>query len=140
MIHQLKIAVVRRPEDWICYVPPDDLGCSLHNPLFDSDGHEAEDILTICFVLRVGICVDFWFEGAVFGAGLFGGCSRLCENVLFPDVDCQLLVIERVSNGARQSLYSVGGVFEQLSLEDALDLGDELVHVVVGVAAGLVFV
>ena len=47
LIHQLKIAVVCRPEDWICYVPSGDFGYSLCNPLLDSNGRKAEDVLTI---------------------------------------------------------------------------------------------
>ena len=47
LIHQLKISVFRRPEDWIRYVPPDDLGYSLRNPLLDFDGREAEDVMKI---------------------------------------------------------------------------------------------
>ena len=57
LIHQLEISIVRRPGDWVCCVPTDNLSYSLHNPLFESDCHEAEDVLTICFVLRVAI----WF-------------------------------------------------------------------------------
>ena len=75
LIHRLKIAVVRRPEDWILYVPPEDLGYSLRDILFDPDGHKAEDVLTICFVLRVAVCIALRFNGAVFNAGSFGGCS-----------------------------------------------------------------
>ena len=74
MIHRLEIAVVRCPEDWFRYVLPDYLGYSLRDPLFDSDCRKAEDVLTICFVLRVAIGVDLWFNGAVFDAGLFCGC------------------------------------------------------------------
>ena len=75
LIHQLKIYVVRRPEDWIHYVPPDDLGYFLRDPLFESDGRKTEDVLTICFFLRVAICVGFCLDSAVFDAGSFTGCS-----------------------------------------------------------------
>ena len=106
------------------------------DPLFDSDCREAEDVLMICFVLRIAICVDIWFDDAVFNASSFLGCSRQCGHVSFPYVDCRLVVIECVSDGDCQSLHSVGGVFEQLLLEDTLDLGDERFCVVLAVSAG----
>ena len=56
------------------------------------------------------------------------------------DVDRRHLVIDCVYDGARQSLHSSGGVFKQLSLDDALDLCDERVRVVVGVAVDFVLV
>ena len=49
-------------------------------------------------------------------------------------------MVERVSDGALQSLHSVGGVFEKFLLEDALDLCDDRIYVVVGVSADLVLV
>ena len=73
LIDLLKIAVVCRPEDWIRDIPPGDLCYSLRDSLFDSDGREAEDVLKILLVLRVAVCVDFRFDGAVFDAVLFGG-------------------------------------------------------------------
>ena len=51
-----------------------------------------------------------------------------------------LVGIERIYAGDHQYLNSVGGVFEQLLLEGALDLGDDCVRIIVGVAADLVFV
>ena len=73
LIHHPKLSVVCCPEDWIRYVLPEDLDYSLHDTLFDSDGREEEDFLTICFVLRVTIRVDLWFNGAIFDSGSFGG-------------------------------------------------------------------
>ena len=55
MIHQLKIDVVCRPEDWIRDVPSDYLCYSLRDSLFYSNGCEAEDVLKICLVLRVDV-------------------------------------------------------------------------------------
>ena len=55
LIHKLESAVVCRPEDWIRYVPTDDLGYFLRDTLFDFDCRKMEDILTICFVLSVAI-------------------------------------------------------------------------------------
>ena len=83
LIHQLEISVFRRPGYWIRYVPPDNLGYSLWDPFFDSNCCNAEDVLTIFFVLRIHICVNLWFDGAVFNAGLFGICSRRYEHVSF---------------------------------------------------------
>ena len=74
LIHQLKIAVVCSPEDWICYVPSGDFVYSLCNPLLESNGRKAEDVLTICFVLRVAICDDLRFDGAIINDGSFGCC------------------------------------------------------------------
>ena len=45
-------------------------------------------------------------------------------------MDGQLVVVERSSDGACQSLHLAGGVFKKLSLEDALDLCDDCVRVV----------
>ena len=75
MIHQLKIAVVRRPEDWIRDVPSDYLCYSLRDSLFYSNGCEAEDVLEICLVLRVDVFVYFRLDFAVFDACSFIGCS-----------------------------------------------------------------
>ena len=55
-------------------------------------------------------------------------------------MNCRLVVIERVSDGTREFFHSVGRVFKEFSLKDALDLGDERVHVVVGIATDFVFV
>ena len=55
-------------------------------------------------------------------------------------MDRRLVVVESVSDGARRSLNYVGGNFEQFPIEDALNLCDERVHVVVGVAADFVLV
>ena len=87
LIHQLKIATVRRPEDWICDVPPDYLFYSLRDSLFYSDGREAEDILRIRLVLRVTGCVYLQFNSAIFNTGSFGGCSQRCKHILFLDMD-----------------------------------------------------
>ena len=73
LIHQLKIAAVRSPEDCIRDVPPNDICYSLCAPLFESNDREAEAVLKICLVLRVTIRVDFWFNGAIFDVGSFGG-------------------------------------------------------------------
>ena len=64
MIHQLKIIVVRFPEDCISYFPPNDLGYYFRDLLFDSD-----------FFVVVDIGVDLRFDGDVFDAGSFRGCS-----------------------------------------------------------------
>ena len=58
LIHRLEINVVRCLEDWVRYVPPDDLGYSLRDPLLDADFREAEDVLPIGFVLRVAVVVN----------------------------------------------------------------------------------
>ena len=140
MIHRLEISVVRRPEDWVDYVSPDDLGYSLRYPLLDTYCREAEDVLPIGFVLRVAIVVNLWLDSAVVGADPFGGRSGRRKHVSLLDVDGRLVVFERVVEVARQSLHSVGGVFEQLPLKDALHLYDECICVVVGVGSGFVFV
>ena len=73
LIHRLEIAVVRRLEDGVRDVPPNDLGYPLCDPLLDVDCREAEDVLSIGFVLSVAIVIDLWFDGAFVGAGVFGG-------------------------------------------------------------------
>ena len=140
LIHQIEIAVVHCPEDCVCYVPPDDLGYSLRNPLFDFDFSEAEDVLLSCFVLHVDIVVYLRFDGSFIGAGAFGGSYQRCKHISFLYVDCQLVLNERVTDVASQSLHSVGRVFEQLSLEDALDLCNEYVRVILGVDADFILV
>ena len=50
------------------------------------------------------------------------------------------VVVECVSDVDRQSLHSVGEVFEQFLIKDALDLRDDRVHIVVGVASKFVLV
>ena len=97
MIHRLEIYVVRCPEGWVRYVPPNDLGYPLCDPLLDSDCCKAEEVLPISFVLRVDV-VNLWFSGAVVGAGVFGGRSQRREHVTLLDVDCRLVVIESVEN------------------------------------------
>ena len=109
-------------EDGGCDVPPDNLGNLLRDPLLDANLSKAKDVLLIGFVLRIAVVCDLWFDGAVVGAGAFGGRSRSREHVSLIYVDSQLVVVERVADVARQSLHSVGEVFVQLSLDDALDL------------------
>ena len=87
MIQLFKITVVRRPGDWVCDVPPNDLCYYLRDSLFDSIIREVEDVWTICFVLSVAICIDLWFDGAVFDTISFGGYSQRCEHVSFLHVD-----------------------------------------------------
>ena len=135
LIHRLDINVVRCPEGWVRYDPPGDLGCSLCDPLLDSDCREAEDVLPIGFVLRVADVVNLWFNRAVISAGVFGGRSQRREHVNLLDVDCRLVVIERVADVLRQSIHSLHGVFEQLPFEGALNFCDERIRVVVGIAA-----
>ena len=72
--------------------------------------------------------------------GPFGGRSRHREHVSLFDVHSGFGVVYRVTNVACQSLHSIGGVFEQQPLEDALDLCDERICVLVGVDADLVLV
>ena len=74
-------------EDGVCDAPPENLGNPLRNPLLDADYHEAEDVLPIRFVLRVAVVSDLWFNGAVVGAGAFGGRSRRREHISLLDVD-----------------------------------------------------
>ena len=100
LIHQLEIAVVRCSEDRVCDVPPDNIGNPLRNPLIQSDRREAEDVLPIGFVLRVDVVINIWFDGAVVGAGAFGGRSGRCKHVSLLDVDSGLVFIERVSYDA----------------------------------------
>ena len=140
LIHQLEIAAVRHLEDGVHDVPPSNLGNLLQNPLLDADCRRVEKVFPIVFVLRVAVVRDLWFEGAVVGAGAFSGCSRRHEHVSLLDVDGRLVVIERVADVDSQSLHSISGVFVQLSLEDALDLCEEHIHIVVCVAANLVLV
>ena len=87
LIYQLEIAVVRHSEDGVCDAPPDNLGNILRNPLLDADYLEAEDVLPIGFVLRIAVVSDLWFDGAVVGAGTFGGRSRRRNHVSLLDVD-----------------------------------------------------
>ena len=55
LIQQLEISVVRRPENGVCDVRPNNLGNPLRNPLrnplLDVNFREAEDVLPIGFVL-----------------------------------------------------------------------------------------
>ena len=110
LIHLLEIAVVCRPEDGVCGVPPKNLGNPFRNPLLDANCREAEDVLPIGFVLRVaGVC-NLWFDGADVGSGALDGRSRRYKHVSLLDVNGRLVFIERVADVARKSLYSVGGV------------------------------
>ena len=140
LIHRLEIDVVRRPDDGVCYVPPDDLGNSLHDPLLDTDCRKAEDVLPIGFVLRVAVVFYLWFGGAIVGVGAFGGHSQRHKHISLIGVDGRLVVVERVADVARQSLHSVSRVFVQLSFEDALDLCEERIRIVLCVVADLVLV
>ena len=140
LIHRLEINVVRGPEDWVRYVPPDDLGYSLRDPLLKANCREAEDVLPISFLLRVAIVVNIWINGAFVGAGVFGGRSQRRKHVTLLYVDCRLVVIECVADVARQYLHSVRKVFKQLPFEGALNLCDERIRVVVGIAFNFVIV
>ena len=75
LIHRFEVAVVRRPEDGVCDVPPDDLGNTLCNPLLDADCREAEEVLLIGFVLHVNVVRNLWLDSAVVGAGALGNRS-----------------------------------------------------------------
>ena len=86
LIHRLEITVVCCSEDGVRDVPPDYLGDPLRDSLLDSDCREAEDVLLIGFVLRVAVVINLWFDGAVVGAGAFGGRSRRREHVSLLDV------------------------------------------------------
>ena len=71
-VHQLETTVVRCLEDGVCGVPTNDLGHPLCNPLLDSKCREAEDVLTIGFVLRVTVVCNLLINGAVVGVGTLG--------------------------------------------------------------------
>ena len=111
LVHQLEIAVVRRLEDGVYGVPPDDLVNPLRDPLLDADCCEAEDVLPIGFVLRVAVVCDLWLNGAVFVASALIGRSRRFEHVSLLDMNGLLLFVERVADVSCKSLHSVGGVF-----------------------------
>ena len=86
LINLFEIAVVRRSEDWVHDVPPNDLGYSLSNPLLDADCRKAEEVLPIGFFLRISVVIDLWFNDTVVGASAFSGRSRCCEHVSLLDV------------------------------------------------------
>ena len=75
LFYQLEVAVVRRPEDGVYDVPPNDIGDLLCNTLLDANCREAEDILPIGLVLRVAVVCNLWIDGAFVGAGALGGRS-----------------------------------------------------------------
>ena len=109
-------------EDGVRDVPPDHLGDLLCDSLFDANFREAEDVLPIRFVPCVAVVVDLGVNSAIVGAGSFDGRSRRREHASLLDVQGSFLVVERVANVARQPLHSVVRVFEQMPLEDVLDL------------------
>ena len=48
-----------------------------------ADFCEMEDVLPIGYVLRVAVIVNLWFDGAVVGAGAFGGRSQRTSTSIF---------------------------------------------------------
>ena len=109
-------------------------------PSLTSIAARQKTFFRICFFLRVAVVCNIWFDNAVVSAGAFSGRSRLRKNASLLDVDGQLVVIERVSDVACQSLHSVRGVFLQLSLKYAVNLCEDHICIFVCVASNLVLV
>ena len=102
LVHRFEIAVIRSLQGGVRDVLSNNLGDPICNTFLDT-----EDVLSVVFVLGLAVC-DFRFAGAVFGADEISGRSQCCKHVSLFDVDRQLLLVERVTDVARESLQPVG--------------------------------
>ena len=82
-----EVAVVRRPQDGVGYVFSDDLGDSFCNPFIGTDFCEAEDVISVGFVLGVAVGCDLCFCDAGVSTDSIGRLSSCCNHVSIIDVD-----------------------------------------------------
>ena len=73
LVDRFEVAAVCRPQDGVGNVFPDDLGDSFCDSLLDADYLEAEDVLSVGFVLRFSVDYDFWFDDDGVGAAKIWG-------------------------------------------------------------------
>ena len=75
LINRLEVAIFRSPQDGVGCVFSDNLGDPLCDLFLDANCCEAEDVLSVGFVLGVAVDCDFWLYGAGVGADDIGGRS-----------------------------------------------------------------
>ena len=100
LVNIFEVAAVRRPQDGVCDVVSGDLGHPLYDPFLDADCCEAEDIISVIFVMGIAVVSNVWLDGAVVGADDIGGSSWCREHVSLLDVDRWFVLVEHVTDVA----------------------------------------
>ena len=75
LVNIFEVAIVRCPQDGVGDIFSDNLGDPFCNPLLDNDCCEAENVLSVSFVLGVTVVCNLRLDGAIVGADDIGSCS-----------------------------------------------------------------
>ena len=75
LVNTFEVSVVLRPQNGVGYVFSKNLGDPLCNPFLDADFCEAEDVMSVGFLLGVAVGCDLRLDGAGIGADEIGGRS-----------------------------------------------------------------